>query len=83
MLLAGSVLDNFRRHVEHLSVERQLLPRILHALRSFRFLQHGQQAADVAQCVGRLCAHAERHARGGAEQVAEHRDGMTLGVLEK
>ena len=47
---------------------------------SFRY---GEQLADFAQRLDLVLAHAERDAQRRAEQVAEHRDRMSLRVFEQ
>jgi hypothetical protein len=73
LFLAGCAAHLLRCHVQHLAEHRQLIPGIAEALRRFRLAQEGQQLADLAQRLGALRAHAQRHPARGAEQVAEHR----------
>ena len=82
----------FRRHVPDRLGEREQLAGVLEALGRLRLLQRGQQASDVAQrlqrgaiagpaslrLARRIDTHAERDAPRRAEQVAEHRERVTL-----
>ena len=72
-----------RRHRQRLPVQRQLVPGVAHAARRLRLLEEGEQLADLAQAGDGFLAHAERHALGGAEEIAEHRHAVALRLLEQ
>ncbi|MQM39710.1 hypothetical protein KBTX_03741 [wastewater metagenome] len=82
-LLAGCAADLFRRHVQHLLVHRQAPPGVAHALGRIGLLEEGEEAADLAQRLGVVRAHAEGHAAGRSEEVGEHRHVVADRVLEQ
>ena len=55
----------------------------LQALRRLGLLEKREQLADLAQRRDRVLAHAHRHALRRAEQVAEDRHRVALGLLEQ
>ena len=71
--LAGWRAHLLGRHVEHLLEQRQLVPGVAQALGRFRFLQVGEQLADLAQSGRVLLTHAQRHPLDRAKQVGQHR----------
>jgi len=82
-LLAGGVLEDLGRHADDLLVDRQLRPGVLEALGRLGLLEEGQQLADLAQGADVLGTHAQGHALGRAEQVAQHGHGEAHGILEQ
>ena len=82
-VLARRARDDFRRHVEYLLVERQLVPGILQAFGWVRLFEKSQQLAHLAQRGHVVLAHTHRYALRRAEQIAQHRDGMACRFLEQ
>ncbi|MNF89688.1 hypothetical protein D3C84_722230 [compost metagenome] len=81
--LAGAILQHLGRHGDDLLEDRQLAPGVLQPLGRLGLLEEGQQLADFTQLADVLGAHAQGHAAGGAEEVAEHRDVEAGGLLEE
>ncbi len=80
--LAGGALDVLGAHVPQRGFQhRHLGQRIAQALGRFGLAQRGQQLSDVAQRADVVGAHAARHARGGAEQIGQHRHLRGLAVV--
>ena len=86
-VLTGRARYGFRRHVEHLLQNRQLVPGVLQAFRRLRLLEVGEQFTNFTQRLHRLLAHTERHPLRRTEQVGEHRNRVAslarFGLLEQ
>ena len=74
-LLARRRGDDFRRHIEHLFENRQLIPGVLHALRWLRLFKIGKQFAHLAQGLDRFLPHTQSHAAWRSEQIGQDRHG--------
>jgi hypothetical protein len=74
---------DFRRHVQHLFKDRELLPRILQPLGRLRFFKEGQQLADLAQRIDRFLPHTQGHTARRSEEIAKHRHRMAFRILEQ
>jgi hypothetical protein len=70
------------RHIEHLAQYRKLVPGVLESFRRIGLLEIDEQITDLAQCVHRGFAHAERDSLGGAEEVRQYRVGISSSVLD-
>ena len=81
--LALRAAQLFRRHVPHGFHQRTEAQQVLEILRRFRFLQARQHMADLAQLADIFRAHAQRHAARGAEQIAQHRHGVSGRIIEQ
>ena len=82
-LLTGSRGEPLGRHVEHLLEDRQLLHQLLEAAGRLRLLQVGEPDPHLAQGGHVGLAHAHGDPVRGAEQVGQHRHGITLGIFEQ
>src|SRR5207344_2262295 len=83
-LLARPRRSLLRCHVQHLHEYRpRVLPRVLQAFRRIGFLEKREQLADLAQRRDRVLAHPHRDALRRAEQVAEDRHRVALGLFEQ
>ena len=81
--LTGRMADGLGRHVQHLLEQRQLVEHVAKPLGRLRFLEECQQPAHLAQGSHRVLPHAQRHPLRRAEQVAQQRHVMALGLLEQ
>ena len=81
--LATCVTHGLGGHGEELLENRQLSPSLRDTLGRLGLSQESEQLTNFAERLHRIFPHAECDAPGGAEEVAEHRDGAALGLLEQ